>query len=190
MKHKAIIIAVFVIMALAQLFVPAQMIMERENVLSTGSEFKFRTAPVDPYDPFRGKYITLNYSIDKFYTSDSTWRDQAKAYVLIETDADGFARIDDVVREEPTDKENYIYCDVHFNAWQNPHYLSVEFPFDRFYMDEYKAKEAEISYRNLANDTAVATYALVSVKAGDAVIKDVFIGDTPIKDYVIEQWVD
>ncbi len=104
MKHKAIIIAVFVIMALAQLFVPAQMIMERENVLSTGSEFKFRTAPVDPYDPFRGKYITLNYSVDKFYTSDSTWRDQAKAYVLIETDADGFARIDDVVREEPTDK--------------------------------------------------------------------------------------
>ena len=66
----------------------------------------------------------------------------------------------------------------------------LNFRLTDFTWTNYKAKEAEISYRNLANDTTVATYALVSVKAGDAVIKDVFIGDTPIKDYVIEQRVD
>lgn len=187
MKHKFIIATVFVIMVVAQLFIPAQMILERENVLNTGHSFKFKTAPVDPYDPFRGKYVTLNYSETNFYVDDSTWNGQGKAYVLIKEDDEGFASISDVVREEPSETQDFIYCDIRYNTWNEPHYISVEYPFDRFYMEESKAQEAETFVRQFAIDSNEVTYAMVSIKDGQAVIKDVYIGDKPIKDYVIDK---
>ena len=44
-----------------QLSVPAWMIIDRESVIAEGREYKFEAAPLDPYDPFKGKYITLRY---------------------------------------------------------------------------------------------------------------------------------
>ena len=61
MKNKNIIIILFLLVALAQLFVPAQMIYNQEDILDTGKLVKFQCEPIDPNDPFRGKYITLNF---------------------------------------------------------------------------------------------------------------------------------
>jgi uncharacterized membrane-anchored protein len=47
------------LVVIAQLYVPLQMMFNQEDIMKTGTEFKFQTAPIDPYDPFRGKYITL-----------------------------------------------------------------------------------------------------------------------------------
>ncbi|MFE3848617.1 GDYXXLXY domain-containing protein [Flavobacterium sp. LB3P45] len=41
------------------MFVPLQMIFNQENIINTGTKFKFQTVPLDPHDAFRGKYITL-----------------------------------------------------------------------------------------------------------------------------------
>ena len=51
------IFILFIIVVCAQLFVPSQMIFQQEDVLKTGTAFKFKTQPVDPSDPFKGKYI-------------------------------------------------------------------------------------------------------------------------------------
>ena len=61
MNKKILLISAFVLVVLVQLYVPAKMIWGREEVLNTGTEYKFRTAPIDPNDVFRGKYINLNY---------------------------------------------------------------------------------------------------------------------------------
>ena len=53
MLSKKIIFPLFILVALAQLFVPAKMILDREDVLSTGTAFNFKTRPIDPTDPFR-----------------------------------------------------------------------------------------------------------------------------------------
>ncbi len=39
-------------MVLAQLYVPASMIFRNERVIREGTAFKFKTAPIDPNDPF------------------------------------------------------------------------------------------------------------------------------------------
>ena len=66
MINKKTQIVLFVLVALAQLYVPAKMIWDQEDVLKNGSEYKFKTDPVDPNDPFRGKYITLSFDNNTF----------------------------------------------------------------------------------------------------------------------------
>ncbi len=61
MNTKKLLLVAFILVALAQLYVPTKMILNRENVLANGTDFKFRTAPIDPNDPFRGKYVNLQY---------------------------------------------------------------------------------------------------------------------------------
>ena len=57
MKTSKLLIGCFALVAVAQLTVPAWMIVSHERTLLTGKVFKFRTAPVDPYDAFRGRYV-------------------------------------------------------------------------------------------------------------------------------------
>src|SRR5205085_8475834 len=55
---------VFVLVALAQLAAPGSLIWKRENTLRKGSVWKFRTAPVDPVDAFRGRYVALQFEVE------------------------------------------------------------------------------------------------------------------------------
>ena len=57
------IFIIFIVVGLVQLFVPANMILNEETILKSGTVYKFKTRPVDPNDPFKGKYINLNYQI-------------------------------------------------------------------------------------------------------------------------------
>jgi len=45
----------FGISMLVLLAYPAYMVYEQETVLAKGTLYKFRLAPVDPYDAFRGR---------------------------------------------------------------------------------------------------------------------------------------
>ena len=98
MKKKHILI-LFAIVALIQLFVPLQMIFGKENIINNGTKYKFKTRPVDPTDPYRGKYITLNYKETSFKTKDTSWFTNDDIYVKIKTDSLGFAKIDEVGKE-------------------------------------------------------------------------------------------
>ena len=60
MNNKRNLILLLLLVCL-QLFVPAKMIYDHEAILNKGKVFKFKTAPVDPSDPIRGKYITLQF---------------------------------------------------------------------------------------------------------------------------------
>lgn len=52
-------------------------------------------------------------------------------------------------------------------------------------MEEFKAPEAETIYRESIRDTARLTYALVYIKNGEAVLKDVIVDGLSISDVVI-----
>ena len=71
---------------------------------------------------------------------------------------------------------NFTYSDVNR--------ITVEFPFDRFYMDEFEAKDAENVHREASRDTASLTYAMVYIHRGKAVLNDVFIDEVSIRDLV------
>jgi len=109
MSSRNWLIILFAVMVLAQLAVPFKMIFDREKVLSEGNTFKFKTAPIDPSDPFRGKYITLNFVENNFEVIDGeTWQNGQAVYVLLAKDAYGFAKIVDVVKELPDESNNCV----------------------------------------------------------------------------------
>jgi uncharacterized membrane-anchored protein len=183
MKTKYLIL-VFSCVVLAQLFVPAQMIFGKEKTLNRGTAYKFKTRPVDPTDPFRGKYITLNYDINKTMTTDSIWERNMNVYLYLKTDSLGYAAIYKCSKIPLEIENDYVMAKT---SYYNKHEEVIRFrlPFNRFYMEESKAKPAEDAFRRASRDTVpTVTYGLVYVNEGDAVLKDVFINEIPIAEYI------
>ena len=58
---KKTLLSVLIITILVQLFVPGYMIWGKYDVLKNGQEVKIKVAPIDPYDAFRGRYVSLWY---------------------------------------------------------------------------------------------------------------------------------
>jgi uncharacterized membrane-anchored protein len=183
---KKPVFIIFVIVALVQLAVPAKMILDKENILSFGTPYKFRTAPVDPYDPFRGKYITLRFDANQFdVPNDTSWKSDDVVYVHLGKDSLGYAKIKDITRQPPADDNiDFVKARIRY-AYDDK--VTIEYSFNHFYMEESKAADAETTYRNSQFDTAQVVYALVNVRKGEAALKDVMINDMSIADIVAEQ---
>lgn len=77
--------------AIAQIFVPTKMIFDQEHVISTGNVYKFKIRPIDPSDPFKGKYIHLNHDINSVPTNDATWFNYEPIFISLTTDSLGYA---------------------------------------------------------------------------------------------------
>ncbi|MGK0379950.1 MAG: putative membrane-anchored protein [Patiriisocius sp.] len=185
MISKKILLSVFILVALAQLFVPAKMILDREDILETGTEYKFKTEPIDPNDPFRGKYINLNYKEDAIeIQNEMEWLRGETIYVFLTTDNQGFAKIQSVSKENPNNEQAYLKTKVDYVTSNGSNKLTLYLPFDRYYMEESKAYDAELAYRESQVDTNKVAYALVIIKEGEAVLKDVFIDGVSIREIV------
>lgn len=185
MHNLKIILTIFILMALVQIFVPAKMILDREDVLQSGVAYKFRTAPIDPNDPFRGKYVALNFSDNTFeMDSDQDWESGQPIFVMLENDPNGFAKIQSVSQEKPSNDEDFLKANVSFISGDKNQILNIYYPFDRYYMEESKAEKAEEIYLESQIDTNQVAYALVHIKNGHAVLKDVMINDTSIREMV------
>lgn len=170
---KTLTLSAFFIMCLVQLYVPVSMILNREEVLADGNLYKFHCRPVDPNDPFRGKFVVLGFEEDNFDIV-SKWEKGNILYAILERDENGFAKIVNVMEDIP-EKEDYIEVKVSYNSGNN---LRFELPFNRYYIEESKAKAAEDIFRSRP-DVAVA---FVYVNQGTAVLKKVMIGNRTIEE--------
>ena len=180
MKYKGLIITIFIIMVMAQIFIPVKMIYDRENVLTQGKEYKFKVAPIDPNDPFRGKYVSLNYdgfSINSDTIDPNNWSRKEEIYLTFYEDKDGFSNIKTYSKTKSDNDKNYLKTTV---AYCYGDKLIINIPFDRYYMNESKADTAEVISRNALRDKSNETYALVNILDGDAVLKDVYINGVPL----------
>lgn len=182
MKSSPIVLVLFCAAALVQLGVATSQLWRSEWTLRTGKPYKFRTRPVDPYDAFRGRFVAL-----AFEEREAPWegskpaKSGAKAYAVLGTDADGFAK---VLRVAPAPPGSGDYLRVETGYSYATNHVSFSFPFDRFYMEERKAPEAERVYResNRLGETNRNTYAVVRVRNGVGVIEDLFVGGKPIRE--------
>ena len=186
MNNKKYLILAFIVVALVQLYVPAKMIFDSENILKEGTAFKFNAAPVDPNDPFRGKYITLNYKETDFKVSNEMeWRRNEIVYVTLINDVEGYAKIQAVSKEKPSNTIDFVKATVDYVSSKKV--LHFHYSFNRYYMEESKAYDAEIVYNeSLRNIKEHKTYALVYIKDGEAVLDDVLIDGISIKEIVKE----
>ncbi|WP_109098545.1 GDYXXLXY domain-containing protein [Aquimarina sp. AU58] len=179
---KPIYFIVFIVLAVVQIGTPLKMIFDNEDILISGTAYKFKTRPIDPTDPFRGKYITLQFEMDSFTTSDTTYVYGDKVRVYIENDDEGFAKVVQISREPLDIGGDYVMAKV-TNTYNDE--IQFELPFDRFYMEETKAYDAEKAYRDVnRNNKKDDVYAVVYVKDGASVLEDVIIEGIPIQEYV------
>src|ERR1700676_3280082 len=100
MKHWRLF--VFGLVGLAQLAVPASLIWKREQTLRRGSVWKFRTAPVDPVDAFRGRYVALEFEAESQEISPPpNVSYHQTVFVTMRQNSEGFAEIDQVNSSRP-----------------------------------------------------------------------------------------
>lgn len=179
----------FMGVALAQLAALAWMIAAHERVLRAGEPFRFRVAPIDPRDPFRGEYVALGFEAER-----GAWAvarpggiasGEERAFALLGTDADGFARIRALLPERPAQG---AYVAVEYAAWSNDTVHRVRLPFDRFWLEEGDGARTEALLRPRWEEGADAeplpAHALVRVLGGRAVIEDLVVGGHPIRAWL------
>ena len=187
MKRKPIIIVLFILAALAQIALPASMIIKSERIETHGIANKIKTAPIDPSDPFRGRYISLNFFEDEIVIDgDSPWESGDEVFVSFENDNEGYAKIKSISDTRPIDYANYIKTTIFYIRYlkvQNRTRIVVDYPFDRFYMEESHAPAAERSYNTQTRDSVVV-YGLLMVRDGNYILKDVIYDGQAINDYV------
>jgi len=183
---KKYILIVFIITAIAQIAVPVQMIVQRETTLRNGELFLFETAPVDPFDAFRGRYVALNFTQGSQTVKDMKFKRGSYIYMTVAADEDRVATL-----SEPSEtKPSGVQClKVRVRScWSDK--LRLSLPFDRFYMDEYKAKDAEDLYRkrnSRRSGKGSKCYAKVRILNGFAVLEDLIIDGKGIKEILNEE---
>jgi len=180
---KTYIYILFSIMVISQIAVAAQIVYQYETTIASANVYKFKTAPVDPNDPFRGKYIVLNFEMNAFNTEDNDWDYGETAYLYISKNENGYARIDTLSTNLLKNNSN-DYVEVTLGSYYNGK-IHFDLPFDRYYMEESKAMDAEILYRDSQQrDAAQDVYAVVHIQQGISVLTDVVINGMSIKDAV------
>lgn len=183
----------FVLMVVLQWYPPLSMIRDANKTLDGGVEFKFRTAPVDPSDPFRGKYVRLSFAAEAYHpldTNEMHFDSQAQVWAVIEEDSAGYAKVAYISGERPESESNYIPAEfIYGMKYDSQVNIVLKFPFDRFYVEESKASDAEQVYwqsrmSQFDSDSVAVCYAKVMVMNGDAKLVDVIINDSSIVDVV------
>jgi uncharacterized membrane-anchored protein len=191
-KKKIYFLAIFTALALAQLYVPLSLAWQWENVLQNGQAFYLETAPVDPYDAFRGRYISLNFKENKAPFNDAlpaSLEYGQTVYAVLETTAGRQAAfIKEISVQKPVNKP---YVKTRFNGFDSkiPPVVEVVFPFNRYYLPEEFAlsAEKELARRSRQSKNKKKAVALVRIQDGYGVIENIYVDDKPLLKYLKEQ---
>ena len=171
----------FVVLAVVQLAVPLSLAVRHELNLDAGRQYRFRTAAVDPADIFRGRYVTLAVRPTMGRLSDAKECQRGmRLYASLGTDKEGFATISRLTVRRPS-AGDYVRVTARNTDCTN---LVVVWPFERYYMDEDLAPQAEQVYRRHArrgHEDAVIT---VRIKDGRATLEDLYVGGEKIHDFL------
>lgn len=180
MKRR-LALGLFLCLALAQLAVPASMIARRELTLQYGRQYRFQTAPVDPSDPFRGRYVALHLQADTAPTLPGIpLTPGQRVYAILTEDAAGFAAIASLSLVPPGG-DTYFQTSVNSVSSDR---VYVALPFDRYYTDEHLAPAAERAYWQHSRRQTHEAYITVRVRKGLAVLEELYIAGKPLGEFL------
>lgn len=180
MKKKVFII--YICIVIIQLAIPISMILRREITLKNGEAYKFQVEPVDPYDPFRGRYVDVRLKADRITVSkDIEVESGRKVYVILQEDQKGYAKLADVKLERPKEG-NYFETNILYSTEdeQGNKQIYVDMPFDRYYMEEKLAPQAENLYREEIDNA----YLSVRFLKGFGVVEQLYLNEKPIEELI------
>lgn len=181
--RNPLVVGTFFCLAFIQIITPLSMIARRESVLKNGEQFKFKTAPVDPYDAFRGRYVALQIEgADVPVSGEIRLTAGQRVYALIGTDEEGYATFSAIATRRPA-AGPYIQAKVGYSIRKvGDGKVRLDLPMDRYYMEEQAAPEAERIYRQHSQRGKQDAYLLVRVQDGFPVIEALYVGGQRIED--------
>lgn len=178
MKQNRVRLLLFVLVAVIQLTVPLYMVWLWDDTLLTGSQYQWQTAPVDPYDALRGRYLDLQFKETTGTVAFNEYLSYGQtAYATIGVNAHGYAYINRVSANKP---ETGDYVEVRTLAVSGDK-VHVAVPFKRYYIQENLAPLAEEAYHKSSGKDGSVT---VRIKNGRGVVEQLYIGKQTLADYL------
>jgi len=181
--RKQLFYAFIFIGIIAQFYVLTSNIVLREIILRKGEVCRFQTAPVDPFDAFRGQYVALSFNELARIRTDTKITGKW-CYLQIGTGTNGFSVVERVSAKRADVQSPYLKVSiVKWSRYDDSFRINV--PFNRYYMPDYLAPEAEKAYRqaNRRGDERDAA-AAVRIWKGKAVIEDLEISGMPVREFL------
>lgn len=180
MRNKKLLVVGIILMFLSQWIVPLNMILESEETIASGNAFRFRVVPVDPDDPFRGKYLDLGFRDNTCEVKNiNDWHSGEMVYAIV-GERQGYAFVKSIQKEVPS-HASYFKVKIDYPILDsNRKKVLLKFPFHKFYVEESQASQLEKTYRSMLSDTANTVYAIVYIKDGYSVLQDIQVGDSSV----------
>ena len=178
-------LAVFAVAAVAQWLLPLSGIWQHERVISRGTLVRIECAAPDPYDPLRGRYLAVRPA-QSSVSKPEGFPDGAglvPVWATLEAGDDGLARIRSVSLE-PVSGPTVIPLTARWSGTTNgTDVISLEWPFDRFYLNERLAPDADKLVADRSRDRK-QTVAEVRLLDGRAVLTDVLLDGVSVRELV------
>ena len=123
-RYKRLIITLAVLMGIAGSF-----ILYLSYPLLTGTTVILKTQPVDPFDIFRGQYLTISYEISRVNLSENT-KEGNTVYVSLKESEDKIWHADKVLLNKP---ESGVF--IRGTAKQTFRGLAVEYGIEQYFFE-------------------------------------------------------
>ena len=181
MKTSSVV--VFGLAALIQWAAPVMQIWKHESVLTGGTLVKIKCGAPDPYDPLRGRFLAVRPEQDMVTVpSGAAYSSGQTVYGWLDVGSDGLATVTKLSETLPIDHlaieltTSYSYDGKVYITW----------PFDRFYLNEKIAPEADVWLRDNLRDRKTVV-AEVRVKDGRAVLQTLSLDGKSFRDILAER---
>lgn len=184
MNSRHPVLPLLLALCVIQLSIPLAMIGQHEFILRQGRQFRFHTAPVDPYDALRGRYVAVRPTPDEITLGNAVVLKNGQwVHAILGVDNQGFACWQGISRQKP---KMAPYLTVRVRGQLN-NKVTLDLPFTRYYLEETTAPAAEKAYREHARATRPDAVLVVRVHRGRAVLEDLLIAGQPIRQWLKEQ---
>lgn len=170
---------VFIAFALVLISVPLYVMLTSENVLGNGHFHKIKLAGFDPVDPFRGRYIQLNY--DNWIDCDDDLRKGDPCFVSLERDSLGWSTFSYASKKRP-EGSDYFNSTV-LDKWNSGCDVDLD-NLTKYFINEDKASIAEEYIINYVAQQPDDIYAGIRVLEGEVRLEDVYIEETPLLEFL------
>lgn len=171
---------IFIAFALLILSIPMYLMLNSERVLEDGYRHKIKLEAYDPFDPFRGKYLRINYdnnvSSEKMEKGDNI-------YITLKKDSTGFSVFDQGTSTAP-ETDDYFKSKVLSSYGGNTRFKTDNI--SKYFINEDKAKKAEDIMFDYQRNHPDSIYVAIRVLDGEIRLEDIFIEETPLLEFIEE----
>lgn len=180
---KTLPFIIFAVAALAQWAAPLSQIWSHEQTLAKGTLIRLKCGAPDPYDPLRGRYLAVRPEQTRAEVPAGLQiQSGAQVYITLTPGADGISTITGL-SATPPDTGTWLRVRT---PWVYNKHASIEWPFERFYINEKLAPEADKWFaENLR--TTKGIIAEVRVLNGRAVLADLTLDGKPFREILKER---